>query len=243
MQSKLINHQQSQQLVSISLSEQMLVTYPNATEERAFLFEASFQGQMDMYSDVDTVANYLNAHEGWFCRCAQPMQVQPLGTNGYTINVGRFGSFGYEVEPKIAVMLNPPVDYVYQMHTVPVPNYDPPGYDVKYQAAMKLQEIDARNRQLKSSVFQKKGSVPNRITEVSWTLNLAVTVEFPKFIRKLPKSMIQSTGDRLLSQIVRQVSPRLTYKVQQDFHSSHDLPIPSKNSRQLDKLSKEKYAL
>ncbi|WP_425461531.1 DUF1997 domain-containing protein, partial [Hyella patelloides] len=39
---------------------------------------------------------------------------------------------------------------------------------------------------------------------------------------------MQNTGDRLLAQIVRQISPRLTYKVQQDFHSSKGLPIPAK---------------
>ncbi|MFM6897022.1 MAG: DUF1997 domain-containing protein, partial [Microcystis panniformis] len=34
-----------------------------------------------------------------------------------------------------------------------------------------------------------------------------------------------------LTQIVRQVSPRLTYKVQEDFHSSFNLPLPPASSR------------
>jgi hypothetical protein len=38
----------------------------------------------------------------------------------------------------------------------------------------------------------------------------------------------QSTGDRLLSQVVRQVSRRLTHKVQEDFHSSLGIPMPKK---------------
>ncbi|MDY7014297.1 MAG: DUF1997 domain-containing protein, partial [Cyanobacteriota bacterium] len=65
-------------------------------------------------------------------------------------------------------------------------------------------------------------------------LQLKVTVNFPKFIYKLPPSLIQSTGDRLLAQIVRQISPRLTYKVQKDFHRSLDLPLPPKQSRTLE---------
>jgi len=32
---------------------------------------------------------------------------------------------------------------------------------------------------------------------VEWQLDLAVYVQFPKFIQRLPKSMVQSTGDRL----------------------------------------------
>jgi hypothetical protein len=43
---------------------------------------------------------------------------------------------------------------------------------------------------------------------------------FPKFIRRLPQGLIQGTGDRVLAQIVRQVSRRLTAKVQDDFHAS-----------------------
>ncbi|MEM9544022.1 MAG: DUF1997 domain-containing protein, partial [Cyanobacteria bacterium P01_E01_bin.42] len=47
----------------------------------------------------------------------------------------------------------------------------------------------------------------------------------------------QTAGDRLLSQIVRQISPRLTYKVQKDFHQRMGLRLPPKSSRQLLRLS------
>jgi len=36
-----------------------------------------------------------------------------------------------------------------------------------------------------------------KVTRVEWQLDLAVYVQFPKFIQRLPKSMVQSTGDRL----------------------------------------------
>jgi hypothetical protein len=58
-----------------------------------------------------------------------------------------------------------------------------------------------------------------------------VAVQFPKYIYKLPQNLIRKTGDRLLAEIIRQVSPRLTYKVQKDFHERCSLPFPPQSSR------------
>ena len=243
MQSKSLDHPQNT-FLKISLADSMQLTCTESIEQqKTFVFEASFKGQMDMYSDVNTVAEYLNAHEGWFCRCAQPMKVEPLANNGYVLTVGKYGSFGYEVEPKIGVVLNPAVDRVYLMHTIPIPDCDE-GYEVNYRAAMKLQEIatDLPSPATKK-LFSKKPVTPDRITQVTWDLDLKVRVDFPQFITKLSPGLIQKTGDRLLAQIVRQVSPRLTYKVQQDFHLSHNLPMPPKSGRQLYKVdSSSQYA-
>ena len=237
MQSKLINHSQNT-FLEISSPDSMQLTYTNSVEQKqTFVFEVSFNGRMDMYSVVETVAEYLNAHEGWFCRCAQPMQVEPLTDNGYILTVGKFGSFGYEVEPKIGVVLSPPVDGVYLMQTVPLPNCDE-GYEVNYRATMKLEEIAGDTIQTTGKgLFSQQVTIPERVTKVTWDLDLKVKVEFPSFMSKLSANLIQVTGDRLLAQIVRQVSPRLTYKVQQDFHHSHHLAMPPKSSRQLHKVS------
>ncbi len=239
MQSKFINHPQST-FLEISSPDSMQLTCTNSAEQQTtFVFEVGFNGRMDMYGDVDKVAQYLNAHEGWFCRCAQPMKVEPLIDNGYVLTVGKYGSFGYEVEPKIGVVLKPPVDRVYLMHTIPIPDYDSLGYDVNYQASMKLQEAAIGNYPVANKgLFSKQATIPDRITQVSWELDLKVKVEFPQFIAKLSSSLVQATGDRLLAQIVRQISPRLTYKVQQDFHTSHNLSMPPKSSRQLNKVNK-----
>ena len=150
---------------------------------------------------------------------------------------------GYEVEPKIAIVLNPAVDGLYTMETTPIPDYNPPGYEVNYQAAMELQEItreDNNSQKTRLNLFKKptKKNIPDTITQVNWTMNLEVRVKFPKFIHKLSSTLVQSTGDRLLSQIIRQISPRLTYKVQRDFHTRYELPIPPKNSLKLEKVSK-----
>ena len=64
------------------------------------------------------------------------------------------------------------------------------------------------------------------ITQIEWDLKLSVWLQFPRFIRALPLSFVKATGDRVLNQIVRQVSRRLTRKVQEDFHQSLNLPLP-----------------
>jgi hypothetical protein len=210
------------------------------TEAKPIHFQAHFQGWMDMYHDVDTVADYLNAHEGWFCRCAQPMTVESLGENGYILTVGRFSNFGYEVEPKMAVVLHPPQDRLYLMNSIPIPDYIPPGYHVDYHASLELLEIPVEQSGTDIiKAYKKKGwaKLPEQITRVTWQLELGVVVQFPKFIYKLPLSFIQSAGDRVLIEIVRQVSPRLTCKVQKDFHAQLDLPLPSKNGSKFQVIS------
>jgi hypothetical protein len=147
--------------------------------------------------------------------------------------VGRFGSLGYEVEPKMAVILHPPKDDFYLMESVPVPDYIPPGYVVDYRADMNLLEVPVSEAVQGIEVIFKKNkqSLPAVITKVNWQLNLKVSVQFPKFIYRLPVNFLQTTGDRFLAQIIRQISPRLTYKVQSDFHSQHNLPLPLKGGR------------
>ena len=207
----------------------------------SYRFCTGFTGYMEMYADRETVANYLNAHEGWFCRCAQPMTVVPMEENGYVLTVGHFSSFGYEVEPKMAVILEPPQDGLYVMHSVPIPNEPMLGYEVDYQATMNLVEVPMESAGAGiEKVFRKQSahpSLPEKITRVQWQLQMEIIVQFPKFIHCLPPSLVQKTGDRLLVEIVRQVSPRLTYKVQQDFHEGLALPLPPKTSRHLQRLS------
>ena len=64
------------------------------------------------------------------------------------------------------------------------------------------------------------------LTAVSWDLDLSVWIHLPKMITLLPDGLVQSSGDHLLRQIVRQISRRLTWKVQEDFHASHGLECP-----------------
>ena len=177
-------------------------------------FQGYYIGQMEMNTDAGMVAKYLDAHPDWFRRCAHPMQAESIGENGYALRIGRFGALEYEVDPKIGLHLLPQDKGIYRIQTIPIPGYEPQGYDVDFQAAMHLLE-------------QSKEDEPvSPITQVEWDLKLSVWLQFPRFIRALPLSLVKATGDRVLNQIVRQVSRRLTRKVQEDFHQSLNLPLP-----------------
>lgn len=179
-------------------------------------FQTRYIDGMELQADVPTVERYFDAHEGWFRRCALPMVAEPLGQYGYALVIGKFGAFGYEVEPKVGLELLPGENQVYRIRTVPVPGYDPGGYEVDYNAVMQLEALPSRE---------------TAMTRVSWDLDLKVYIQFPKFIHKLPQSLIQKTGDRLLSKIVHQVSRRLTHKVIEDFHQSLGMTPPKTKRR------------
>lgn len=181
-----------------------------------FHFHNQFEGTMTLSSDAATVKEYLDAHQGWFVRCANPMQAELIGENSYALTIGRFSALGYEIEPKLGVELLPEADGVYRMETVPIETNDSHFYEVDYQAALELIE--------KRPTSQSDYSVP--MTKVNWTLELGVTIYLPQFINRFSRSVVQKTGDRVLAQIVRRVSRRLTHKVQLDFHTRYDLPLP-----------------
>jgi Protein of unknown function (DUF1997) len=177
-------------------------------------FQSHFVGSMELRSDAQTVTQYLNAHQGWFCRCAHPMTVEPVGEHGYLLTVGRYGSFGFEVEPKIGLHLLPPDEQgVYRIETIPGLVSEDQGYKVDFQASLQLVDCPISNA-------EASYSKTTPVTHVQWDLDLSVCLLFPKFIRRLPHTLIQVTGDRLLQQIVRQVSRRLTAKVQDDFNKN-----------------------
>ncbi len=187
----------------------------NQTVTEPTEFRSRFIDSMEMYADAQSVADYLDAHQGWFRRCAHPMQVDAIDIHSYALTVGHFGAFGYDIEPKVGLNLLPQDQGIYRIETVPVPNYILTGYDVDFRAAMEL--VETLNPELSG-----------KMTQVQWQLDLTVTIQFPKFIHALPDALIRKTGDRILKQVVRQVSRRLTHKVQEDFHSSRGLPMPKR---------------
>lgn len=199
-------------------------------EQEPACFHGAFASCMEMYADAATVAAYLDAHQAWFPRCAQPMTVEQIGENGYALTIGKFGSFGYEVEPKVGLHLLPQDQGVYRIQTIAVPNYNPPGYEVDFQAALQLVETELDAAAI--AAFKRANAIPpTHLTRVEWELDLKVMIQFPRFIQALPKSLVQNTGDRLLNEIVRQVSRRLTHKVQEDFHTTTGVPFPRKHRK------------
>lgn len=191
---------------------------PEVVADATLLFEGQYAGQMDMAADQATVSDYLNRHQGWFTRCAHPMQVEPISDHGYALVVGHFSVLGYEVEPKVGLYLSPIADRVYRIDTMPIPDYVPPGYDVDFKATLRLLEAESPE------------TAPV-LTQMDWELSLKVRVHKPRFLNALPQHLIKASGDRLLNQVVRQVSKRLTRRVQEDFHATSNLPLPASYHR------------
>ncbi len=183
-------------------------------------FRSTFSDCMPMYAPASVVGAYLDAHQGWFHRCAQPMQVEAIGGTGYALVLGRFGALGYELEPRIGLDLLPADAQTYRIRTIPVPGYVPEDYHVDFQASLTLVEVPL------SPDLAAELPHLSVMTQVDWHLDLGVEVRFPRFIRVLPAHLIQRTGDGVLWQIVRQISRRLTRRVQEDFHHSQGLPLP-----------------
>ncbi|ELS04194.1 Protein of unknown function (DUF1997) [Xenococcus sp. PCC 7305] len=185
-------------------------------------FHHYFSGWMAMYAPIPVVQQYLDTHQEWFRRCARPMKVEALGDMGYTLGVGRYGAFGFYVDPKIGLELVPQNYGVYRIETVPIPGPAPTLYSVDFKALLSLLEIPQTDESGEITI----DGVPNVACHLTWELDLGVWLNLPGFIQKLPTNLIRTTGDRILVQVLRQVSQRLTRTVQEDFHRALEIPFP-----------------
>ena len=61
-------------------------------------YSSHFEDSMKMLAPQAVVARYLDDHQSWFERCASPMQVEAIDRQSYSLTLGRFGNFGFEVE-------------------------------------------------------------------------------------------------------------------------------------------------
>ncbi len=184
-------------------------------------FHNHYIGNMDLFADKQTVMKYLDAHQGWFRRCAHPFKADPIGKTGYAMGIGKVGALGFQVDARVGLNLLPPdANSVYRIVTIPIPDQKPQGYEVDFQAEMRLEE-----KTLELRAGEKLGNDP-LITSIEWDLNLTVSLHFPAFIQKLSMDMIQKTGDSVLGFIVQRVSKSLTAKVQDDFHKTHTIKVP-----------------
>ena len=204
-------------------------------DPRVRCYGSRFADLMEMRAPALVVGTYLDRHEGWFRRCAAPMAVRGLGQNGYVLTLGRFGNFGFEVEPTIGLELLPQDEGVYRILTVPDTDGDASLrelYDVDFNASLHLDQVpepdegNAGPTEQQVEISQEEVDSLMAHTLVRWELELAVWVRLPAMVTVLPDALLQSSGDHLLRQIVRQISRRLTWKVQEDFHASHGIPCP-----------------
>jgi hypothetical protein len=182
-----------------------------------------FVGYMDLFADAATVMAYLDNHQGWFKRCAHPFKAEAIGATGYAMGVGRVGAFGYYVYPNVGLNLLPQENNIYRIVTIPIPDQEPQGYEVDFQAEMRLEE-----RLLADLLSGEELERTPAMTSIEWDLNLTVTLQFPPFIHRMSKDVIQKSGDGVLAFVVKHVSNSLTAKVQNDFHKTHKIKVPKK---------------
>ncbi|MEB3162993.1 MAG: DUF1997 domain-containing protein [Prochlorothrix sp.] len=183
-------------------------------------FHSHFVGIMTMYADRATVADYLDRHPEWFRHCAQPMPVELVAKNSYALRLGRYGALGHALEPQICLELLPSdQEGVYRIETVPLGTPETQGYEVDFNASLHLVE-----KPLDPALADRLSLTHH--TDAEWSLDLEVVIHLPRLLQRLPLKLIEQTGDRVLEQIVGQISRRLTRKVQEDFHSARNLPLP-----------------
>jgi hypothetical protein len=193
---------------------------PNQNTEKS-AFHNHYIGHMDLFADQRTVMIYLDAHQGWFRRCAHPFKADPIGETGYAMGVGKVGAMGFQVDARVGLNLLPPDEKsVYRITTIPIPEQAPQGYEVDFQAEMRLEE---KTLDVKADDKSGKNAV---MTSIEWDLNLTVTLQFPQFIQLLSQDILQKTGDGVLGFVVKRVSKSLTAKVQDDFHRTHNIKVP-----------------
>lgn len=194
-------------------------------DQRVRCYRSQFADLMEMRAPSERVSDYLDHHEGWFRRCAAPMKVLPIGSNGYQLTLGRFGNFGFEIEPSISLELLPQSAGIYRILTVPQEAAAEDSlqtlYDVEFNASLRLEEQ-----------LEERDDQPLPLSLVIWELDLSVWIKLPSVIGLLPETLVQTSGDHLLRQIVRQISRKLTWKVQEDFHASHGLDCPPRRRAQ-----------
>ena len=175
----------------------------NGEDARIRCYTSVFADLMEMRAEPRTVATYLDHHDGWFRRCAAPMQVLPLGHNGYALTLGRFGNFGFEVQPTIGLELLPQSEGVYRIVTIPLPEGDPALqqiYDVAFNASLQLERGEGDQA---------------LATMVRWTLDLSVWIRLPAVIGLLPEGLVQSSDSREISVIHAYPTPdAYTFNVQ-----------------------------
>lgn len=90
-------------------------------KEKLRRYVSNFADVMEMRATAVAVASYLDVHQGWFVRCAAPMQVEPVGQNGYHLILGKFGNFGFELEPSIDLELLPQAEGFIGLKRFPPP--------------------------------------------------------------------------------------------------------------------------
>jgi len=163
------------------------------------------QGEVDLETSVEDLADYLRHHQSWIHRCFKPLTVQPLGGADYRLQFFRIGGLGFELEPHFAITIWEDPQHCFRLSSLDLPEDEPLPYRVDCQATFRIEE---------------RVQEPTAITRVYWGLILKVDIELPGFLQALSRPLVQKVGIKVVNQVTRSMSDRLTHNVCTDFYRS-----------------------
>ncbi len=169
------------------------------------------QGEVDLETDQATLADYLTQHSRWIERCFKPLQVYPLAADAYKLQFFRIGGLGFELEPCFGVQIWSEGDSLFRLGSIELPSDEGLPYRVQCQSSFRLEEISPTTRK------DPKRQAPI-VTRVHWHLYLNIHMDLPGFLQALPYSLVHRVGSKVVQQVTRNMSDRLTHNVCSDFY-------------------------
>jgi len=163
------------------------------------------QGEVDLETPVEDLAKYLRHHHQWIHRCFKPLTVQPLGGADYRLQFFRIGGLGFELEPHFAITIWEEPQHCFRLASLNLPEDQSLPYRVDCQATFRIEQLALD---------------PTPIARVYWGLLLKIDIELPGFLQVLSRSLVQKVGIKVVNQVTRSMSDRLTHNVCTDFYRS-----------------------
>lgn len=170
---------------------------------RSVRIQAGRQGQVDMQTKRESLAAYLQEHQKWIDRCFKPLKVFPLSDSTYKLQFFRIGGLGFELEPCFGVKIWSEKHYMFRLSSIELPSDADLPYTVDCQSYFQLEELPESG-----------------MTRVNWDLELDIWMELPRFLAAFPYNLVYNVGAKVVRQVTRRMSDRLTHNVCTDYYRS-----------------------
>jgi hypothetical protein len=190
---------------------------PADSSARTIEILADRQGQVDLQTDLPRLADYLQNHRDWIDHCFKPLKVEALSANTYKLQFFRIGGLGFELEPCFGVKIWADEGNIFRLSSIELPSDAHLPYKVDCQSYFRLEELSRSEGQ--DQPDQKEDSHPT-LTRVHWDLQLCIQMELPGFLLALPRNLVHRVGTKVVVQVTRSMSDRLTHNVCTDFYKS-----------------------
>ncbi len=194
----------------LETSEDVLDRGPEPDLNQGILIHSGSQGQVDLVTDIETLAIYLRRHSEWIKRCFKPLKVYPLSDETYKLQFFRMGGLGFELEPCFGVQIWDEPGYLFRLSSIELPSDRDLTYKVTCQSYFQLDDQEA--------------SAASPVTRVHWKLQLQIWMELPSFIQVLPAKLVYRVASQVVHRVTRSMSDRLTHNVCADFYRSMGQP-------------------